>query len=234
MPFQMTLAGSMSFADRARLDGIADASQDDPLTVTRYLRVQAVVEGQKFDDLNGNGQLDAGEPGLPGWKIAAYLDQNGDGILQQSEYLAGPVPQDGSPDGTVTTGADGSYQLALDTAEPITGGSCPAGSPQEYIIVEVLNAGWTQSFPRSLQNSVLDPGLNTGSVRLGEHGYAITIQPCDPNSGLNDLDFGNFQNATKSGVKFEDRDGDGVKDPGEPGLSGWTINLEARTDVAIR
>ena len=229
MPFQMTLAGSMSFADGARLDGIADASEDDPRTVTRYLRVQAVVEGQKFEDRNGNGELDGGEPGLPGWKIAAYLDQNGDGILQQSEYLAGPVPQDGSPDGTVTTGADGSYQLALDTAEPSTEGSCPAGSPQEYIIVEVLNAGWTQSFPRSLQNRVLDPGLNTGSVSLGEHGYAITIQPCDPNSGLNDLDFGNFQYATKSGVKFEDRNGNGVKDAGEPGLPGWTIQL-AGTD----
>ena len=118
MPFQMTLAGSMSFADGARLDGIADASQDDPLTVTRYLRVQAVVEGRKFEDRNGNGELDEGEPGLPDWEIAAYLDQNGDGLLQQSEFVAGPVPQDGSPDGTVTTGADGSYQLYLDTAEP--------------------------------------------------------------------------------------------------------------------
>ncbi|MCU0983103.1 MAG: hypothetical protein MUF25_28420, partial [Pirellulaceae bacterium] len=233
MPFQMTLAGSMSFADGARLDGIADASQDDPLTVTRYLRVQAVVEGRKFEDRNGNGEFDDGEPGLADWKIAAYLDQNGDGILQQFEFLAGPVPQDGSPDGMVTTGADGSYQLALDTAEPSLEGSCPAGAPQAYIIVEVLNPGWTQSFPRTLPNSVLDPGLNTGSVSLGEHGYAITIQPCDPNSGLNDLDFGglndldfgNFRHATKSGVKFEDANGNGVKDADEPSLSGWTIQL---------
>jgi hypothetical protein len=225
MPFQMTLAGSMSFADGARLDGIADASQDDPLTVTRYLRVQAVVEGRKFEDRNGNGELDEGEPGLPGWQIAAYLDQNGDGLLQQSEFLAGPVPQDGSPDGTVTTGADGSYQLYLDTAEPRLEGSCPAGAPQAYIIVEVLNAGWTQSFPRTLPNSVLDPGLNTGSVSLGEYGYAVTIQPCDPNSGLDDLDFGNFRHAAKSGVKFEDTNGNGAKDAGEPGLSGWTIQL---------
>jgi hypothetical protein len=225
MPFQMTLAGSMSFADGARLDGLADAGQDDPLTVTRYLRVQAVVEGRKFEDRNGNGELDAGEPGLPDWTVAAYLDQNGDGLLQQSEFLAGPVPQNGSPDGTVTTGADGSYQLYLDTAEPGTGGSCPAGAPQAYIIVEVLTGGWTQSYPRSPPNGVLDPGLNTGSVSLGEHGYAVTIQPCDPNSGLDDLDFGNFRHATKSGVKFEDTNGNGAKDADEPGKAVWPIRL---------
>src|SRR4030095_2619157 len=29
--------------------------------------------------------------------------------------------------------------------------------------------------------------------------------------------------ATVHGVKFEDVDADGVRDPGEPGLGGWTI-----------
>ncbi|MDP6153446.1 MAG: SdrD B-like domain-containing protein, partial [Phycisphaeraceae bacterium] len=31
---------------------------------------------------------------------------------------------------------------------------------------------------------------------------------------------------TIAGVKFEDQDGDGVKDQGEPGLEGWTIQLQ--------
>jgi len=31
------------------------------------------------------------------------------------------------------------------------------------------------------------------------------------------------------GIKFNDLDGDGVKDPGEPGLPGWTINLAGPT-----
>ena len=225
VPFQMTLAGSMSFADGARLDGIADANQNDPLTVTRYLRVQAVVAGRKFEDRDYNGQPDAGDAGIEGWRIGAYLDQNGDGVLQQSEFLAGAVPQDGSPDGFVTTGADGRYQLALDTAAPAPGGACPAGTPQAYIVVEVRNDDWTQSYPRESQHAVLAPGLDTGSIRLGDYGYAVTIQPCDPNSGLDDLDFGNSPEATKSGVKYEDTNGNGVRDAGEPGRLGWAIRL---------
>jgi len=40
--------------------------------------------------------------------------------------------------------------------------------------------------------------------------------------------------ASICGVKFDDLDGDGVKDVGEPGLAGWTINLTGTaTDSAI-
>ena len=38
-------------------------------------------------------------------------------------------------------------------------------------------------------------------------------------------DFGNFQNITISGEKFNDLTGDGVQDAGDPGLPGWTIDL---------
>ena len=56
---------------------------------------------------------------------------------------------------------------------------------------------------------------------------AITLASGDVDSGN---DFGNYRKATKSGVKFEDLDADGVKDAGEPGLSGWTINAFADTN----
>ena len=38
-------------------------------------------------------------------------------------------------------------------------------------------------------------------------------------------DFGNYQNGTKSGTKFEDTNGDGDRDTGEPGLGGVQIHL---------
>ena len=38
-------------------------------------------------------------------------------------------------------------------------------------------------------------------------------------------DFGNFQQGTKSGTKFNDLSNQGVWDLGEPGLAGWTIHL---------
>ncbi len=48
------------------------------------------IRGTKFNDLNGNGQRDPGEPGLPGWQI----------ILQDT---------DGNVLATATTDADGDY-----------------------------------------------------------------------------------------------------------------------------
>jgi len=38
--------------------------------------------------------------------------------------------------------------------------------------------------------------------------------------------FGNVKEATIEGVKWHDLDGDGVKDPDEPGLAGWTIFVD--------
>ena len=39
--------------------------------------------------------------------------------------------------------------------------------------------------------------------------------------------------ATKSGMKFDDLDADGVKDVGEPGLAGWTIYVDYDNDSVL-
>ncbi|KKM04276.1 hypothetical protein LCGC14_1765860, partial [marine sediment metagenome] len=46
-----------------------------------------------------------------------------------------------------------------------------------------------------------------------------------PDEILTGLDFGNYQTAAISGQKFEDLNADGIRDVGEPGLDGWTIEL---------
>src|SRR3989442_11359281 len=81
-----------------------------------------------------------------------------------------------------------------------------------YVVCEVLQAPWTQSRPTNTK-CVAGSGLGPG-------GYALTVSSGSTETGN---DFGNFQQGTKSGVKFNDLNGNGVKDPGEPGLSGWTI-----------
>ena len=43
---------------------------------------QLSVCGSRFDDLDGNGIRDVGEPGVEGWKI--YLDADGDSIAAQT------------------------------------------------------------------------------------------------------------------------------------------------------
>ena len=68
--------------------------------------------------------------------------------------------------------------------------------PGTYEVCEVGQEGWHQSTPE---------GCHTVST------------------SADDLDFGNYQNGSISGTKFEDLDADGTRDEGEPGLEGWII-----------
>jgi hypothetical protein len=75
--------------------------------------------GTKFNDLNGNGVRDAGEPGMGGWTI--FVDYNDNNTLDIGEPSA-------------VTAADGSYTIiGID--------------PGEWFVREVQQAGWTCSFP---------------------------------------------------------------------------------------
>ncbi|MDX1449199.1 MAG: SdrD B-like domain-containing protein, partial [Acidimicrobiia bacterium] len=85
--------------------------------------------------------------------------------------------------------------------------------PGTYIVCEEQQAGWTQSYPSE--------GADCSGHADGV-GYEITLTSRGTDTGN---DFGNFQDATKEGVKFDDLDGDGVRDEGEPTLADWEIHL---------
>lgn len=72
--------------------------------------------------------------------------------------------------------------------------------PDTYTLLEILQDGWTQIFGPA------DVELTAGENSTGN-------------------DFGNFENATISGYKWNDEDGDGTKNGNETKLSGWTITL---------
>jgi len=95
-------------------DSVGQVNQYD-LSITRP---GSKVSGYKFNDFNGDGFQDIGEPGLEGWTIYADLDLSGD-------LSAGDV--------SAETNADGYYELNL--------------SAGTYEIYEVLQTGWFQSFP---------------------------------------------------------------------------------------
>jgi len=156
---------------------------------------QGTKSGVKFNDLNGNGTKDAGEPGLNGWVIRAYTDTNGDGVLQATETTF--VSQTTA----TVAGVDGVYSFSL--------------NPGKYVVCEVLQATWTQSRPSGNTKCSAVSGL-------GAAGFAVTITSgsSEPNN-----DFGNFQQATIAGTKFKDINNNGVKDVGEPGAQGWVIHI---------
>jgi protocatechuate 3,4-dioxygenase beta subunit len=129
------------------------------------------ITGMKFNDLNGNGVKDAGEPGLASWTIT-LTDRNGVTTTQ-------------------TTDGPGNYNFS-------------GLSPGTYTVGEVLQPGWTQTAPFG--------GTYSVSLNLAENS--------------NGNDFGNFELGEVHGKKFEDLNGNGVKDAGEPGLANWQIVLK--------
>ena len=76
-------------------------------------------------------------------------------------------------------------------------------------------------------------GVGPGTDRIAvvqQAGYlpsTAASYPVSPSSGLNvpGFDFGEFLAVTLGGMVFDDLNADGVPDPGETGLAGWTVDL---------
>jgi hypothetical protein len=81
---------------------------------------------------------------------------------------------------------------------------------------EVGQPGWTCSFP------------STGDAFGCFHEETFVTGTAYPNNN-----FGNWRTVTKSGTKFGDADRDGVRDPGELGLEGWTIYVDYDGDGVL-
>jgi subtilase family serine protease len=108
---------------------------------------------------------------------------------------------------TTTTNVDGIYSFTN-------------LNPGDYVVEFVPGTGYLFSPQNQGSDGALDsnPDPTTGRT------LTVTLNPRDNNLTV---DAGVYQLATIQGQKFHDLDGDGVKDPGEPGLSGWTIYLDA-------
>jgi subtilisin-like proprotein convertase family protein len=135
------------------------------------------IQGQVFQDTNGNGIQDAGELGVSGRTV--FLDSNNNGVLDPGEP-------------STVTDANGNYSFT----------NLP---PAAYRVREVLPSSWTQT-------TVNPPAVSAAN------GIGVT--------GLN---FGTFQSSIL-GTVFNDLNGNGSRDTGEPGLAAATVFLDLNHD----
>jgi hypothetical protein len=77
-------------------------------------------------------------------------------------------------------------------------------TPGIYELTETMQPGWGQTYPG-------DTGIQEVMVHSGET--------------VIDVDFGNFELGIIRGFKFNDYNGNGVRNAGEPKLQGWRIIL---------
>ena len=275
------LSHRITFEGPSSIDGVNFGNQRVP---------GGSIHGNKWNDINGNREYDEDEPGLAGWTI--YIDENRNGQLDAGEL-------------STVTDALGRYSFT-----GLLGG--------DYIVAEVVQAGWRQTFPGTFSDPPLThriifegpssiDGVNFGNQELPTgsiHGskwhdvnanrerdaaefglggwtiyldldndgqldagepstvtdesgnYWFTDVPSGgyivrevnqegwiqtaPRAGfysieignqrVENLDFGNFRGAQIHGTKWSDINGNGVRDPGEPGLAGWTIYIDRNND----
>ncbi len=86
-------------------------------------------------------------------------------------------------------------------------------TPGTYTVAEVMQSGWRSNFPGD------QTGSFTITLAAGQDfaaGFGETALPNIANTQLAGID----------GYKWNDKDGNGQWDPGEPGLGGWTIQLQ--------
>lgn len=132
------------------------------------------ISGTVFDDRNGNGRRDSGEPTLSGWRV----EVTGRGVHKAT--LSDP------------NGAYSFTNLSSNT----------------YTVAQFLPSAWTQTLPAGGQPYTIP--LTTGGSRAG-------------------VDFGNHltqqRTASIRGIAFDDRNGNGKIDIGEPGIPARRIEL---------
>jgi hypothetical protein len=137
------------------------------------------VRGRKWNDLNSNGALDEGEPGLPGWQIFIDTDDNG-----QFDSLGDDLEPDDYAPGTVLNTIKPSATLSVDGF----GGS----------IVTAESQGLASTGTLSFGNSV--GGLWYDSVRLRVEFAAPTDNVSIDVIGDDSFDLGRLQAFDSNGV----------------------------------
>jgi hypothetical protein len=153
------------------------------------------LSGTVYHDINGNGVFDGSDVGIAG----VTLNLTGTNNLGQAVTA------------TTTTSATGTYTFTNDT----TGKVLPPGT---YQIVETHPSGYLPG----TTNVGTDNGAVDGSVvSLGTIGSIVTHTG---DNGVN-YNFGEYHPVILSGLVYQDTNGNGAQDAGEPGMAGVTLTL---------
>ncbi|MGB3736726.1 MAG: SdrD B-like domain-containing protein, partial [Ilumatobacter sp.] len=261
------------------------ASGVDELDIDFGYSAPASIGDLVFDDLNGNGAFDAGEPGLSGVIIRITggdlpaggttdtTDGNGAydfGTLTPGTYLVEILA--GLPSGSVITLGAGGASVSVESDETnntidfgaysptsigdfvfvdedgngsfngtaadaalggvevtLTGGSLPVGG-----ITDTTDANGLYSFDGLAPGDytvTLTDGLPAGSISTtGGNTSDLTLVSGTPRT---DIDFGVAVPISVGDLVFDDLDGDGSFDSGEPGLDGIDLELVDGNGVVV-
>ena len=108
------------------------------LTTTIGNSQLGVITGHKYNDLDGDGVYDVGEPGIQGWTI--FLDNNANGVLDVGER-------------STVTDANGYYSFT-------------ALLQGQYTVAEVQREGWDQTSPLPASPGAVNVSTTGSTIAL--------------------------------------------------------------------
>lgn len=167
-----------------------------------------------WNDLNGNGLRDAGEPGVQGATVQLF--QVG---VDNLPYTADDVQVGVSQ----TTPADGSYRF--DNLSP--GSYCLMVTPTAGLPLTTANVATADNGVDNDNNGSQPGGSGTvlrSPVIVLSPGTEPTSEDGDANTDLT-VDFGLFQGLSVGNLVWNDLNSNGVRDAGEPGIAGVLVQL---------
>jgi len=151
-----------------------------------------------------------------------WYDNNADGVQDPSELgVAGVVVNIFNADGTPVTDLTGNPvgPTATDANGNYLFENLPAGDYYVEFDLNSLPAGHLVTAPDSINDDTLDSDADPTTGQTSSTGPLA-----DGEEDLS-LDMGIFQPASLGDTVWEDLNGDGVQDAGEPGMAGVTVTL---------
>ncbi len=202
---------------------------DDPIEVapvsdpSHYFAFGLSLGNLVWDDVNDNGVVDPGEPGIAGVTVKLFDSANAEVPVGPDGVLG---TADDAPGGVATTGA-GAYFFTNLTAGDY------------HVEISTLPAGYRSSTdPASgaTPNNDVDNddnGTGTGSGTVSSATVTLTLggeptNDADADANTNTtVDFGLFAPHSLGNQVWTDTNNDGVIDGGETGIDGVTVSLYA-------
>ena len=157
-----------------------------------------MIAGQVYNDANDNHTKDGGDSGLSGWTVHLSGFHRFLGIFNTWWWHWGGTQ-------SATTDSNGNYSFS----------NLKDGT---YFVTEVTEKGWTPT-TNPIQYITIQNGVVTGSADFGN--FQTSSSGGSGGSG------GTGGNGSLSGAIYNDQNSNNVKDSGDTGLSGFTVNLYA-------
>lgn len=190
-----------------------------------------------WQDLDEDGIQDPNEPPLENMEVALYSDSgnviatatsnaNGNVYFVDSSdprLQSGGIWRNGTPSHVGVATSNGgltpntNYQLRINLSQTTVGTATPSPLTQTY-----LEDGYDY-LRDSDGNPALNPGFVTAPISMGEAG-----------DNDNSISFGFIQfNGKAQGKAWDDLSSDGLRDEGEPGTRGVTVNVLNNNGVVV-